>query len=58
VSFGGGGVHFCLGAQLARTQLRAVFRELFRQLPQLRAGEPDYLTGNFIHAVRAMPVTF
>jgi cytochrome P450 len=58
LSFGGGGVHFCLGAQLARTQLRAVFRELFRQIPDIRAGEPDYLTGNFIHAVRALPVTF
>jgi cytochrome P450 len=58
VSFGGGGVHFCLGAQLARTQLRAMFRELFTQLPNLRAGEPEYLAGNFIHAVRALPVTF
>ncbi|HEY2834514.1 MAG TPA: cytochrome P450 [Sporichthyaceae bacterium] len=58
VSFGGGGVHFCLGAQLARTQLRAVFRELFSQLPDLAAGDPDYLTGNFIHVVRTLPVTF
>jgi cytochrome P450 len=58
VSFGGGGVHFCLGAQLARTQLRAVFRELFTRLPELAAGEPDYLTGNFIHVVRTLPVTF
>jgi cytochrome P450 len=58
LSFGGGGVHFCLGSQLARTQLRAIFRELFAQLPQIQAGEPDYLAGNFIHAVRAMPVTF
>jgi cytochrome P450 len=58
VAFGGGGSHFCLGANLARTQLRAIFRELLVQLPDISAGEPDYLAGNFIHAVRAMPCTF
>jgi cytochrome P450 len=58
VGFGGGGVHFCLGAQVARTQLRAIFRELLTRLPDIAAGEPDLLAGNFIHAVRAMPCTF
>jgi len=58
LAFGGGGAHFCLGNQLARTQLRALFRELFTQLPGIEAGTPDYLAGNFIHAVRAMPCTF
>jgi cytochrome P450 len=58
VGFGGGGVHFCLGAQVAKAQLRAMFRELLIQLPDIEAGDPDLLAGNFIHAVRAMPCTF
>jgi cytochrome P450 len=58
IGFGGGGVHYCLGANVARAQLRALFRELLTQLPDIEAGEPDLLAGNFIHAVRAMPCTF
>lgn len=58
VGFGGGGVHYCLGNQIAKAQLRAIFRELLHQLPDIRAGEPDYLAGNFVHAVRAMPCFF
>jgi cytochrome P450 len=58
VGFGGGGVHFCLGAHVARAQLRAIFGELLRQLPDIQAGEPTYVPGNFIHAIRSMPCTF
>ncbi|SPM35886.1 Cytochrome P450 [Mycobacterium rhizamassiliense] len=58
VGFGGGGLHFCLGAHVARAQLRAIFEELFRQLPDIRAGEPTYVAGNFVHAVGSMPCTF
>jgi cytochrome P450 len=58
LGFGGGGVHFCLGAHVARAQLRALFGELLRQLPEIRAGDPTYVPGNFIHAVRCMPCTF
>ncbi len=58
VGFGGGGVHFCLGAHVARAQLRAIFGELLRQVPGIQAGEPTYVAGNFIHAVRSMPCTF
>jgi cytochrome P450 len=58
VGFGGGGVHFCLGAHVARAQLRAIFSELLRQLPDIQAGDPAYVPGNFIHAIRSMPCTF
>lgn len=53
----GGGRHFCLGAHVARTQLRALFGELLRQLPDIQAGDPAYVPGNFIHAIRSMPAT-
>jgi cytochrome P450 len=58
LGFGGGGVHFCLGAHVARAQLRAIFGELLRQLPDIQAGDPTYVAGNFIHAVRSMPCTY
>jgi len=58
VGFGGGGVHFCLGAHVARAQLRAIFGELLRQLPDIQAGDPAYVPGNFIHGIRSMPCTF
>jgi cytochrome P450 len=55
VAFGGGGPHFCLGSQLARTQLRYLFDELVHRAPGLELGEPDYLVGNFVHAVKSVP---
>ena len=58
VGFGGGGVHFCLGAHVARAQLRAIIGELLHQLPDIQAGEPAYVPGNFIHGIRSMPCTF
>ena len=58
VGFGGGGLHFCLGAHVARAQLRAIFGELLTQLPDIQAGDPTYVAGNFIHAVGSMPCTF
>ncbi|ORV42793.1 cytochrome [Mycolicibacter engbaekii] len=58
VGFGGGGQHYCLGTHVARAQLRAIFGELLVQLPNIEAGEPEYLAGSFIHGIRAMPCTF
>ncbi len=55
LGFGGGGPHYCLGASLARTQLRALFGELLRTMPRLEVGPPSlYRTPGFIHAVKAM----
>jgi cytochrome P450 len=58
LGFGGGGRHFCLGAHVARAQLRAIFSELLTQIPDLQLGEPSYATGNFIHAIRSMACTW
>jgi cytochrome P450 len=55
VGFGGGGPHYCLGASLARTQLRCIFSELLSRAPELQAGEPELLTGNFINGIKRMP---
>ncbi|WP_431233831.1 cytochrome P450 [Mycolicibacterium psychrotolerans] len=54
--FGGGGPHFCLGANLARTELRQLFHKLLTRLPQVQVGEPEYLHSNVIHGVKRLPV--
>jgi cytochrome P450 len=56
--FGGGGPHFCMGASLARRQLRAIFAELLHWVPDLEVGTPELLVGNFIHGVTRMPCWF
>jgi cytochrome P450 len=58
LGLGGGGVHFCLGAHVGRAQIRAIFGELLRELPDIQAGEPIYVPGNFIHGIRSMPCAF
>ncbi len=58
LGFGGGGPHFCLGSSLARTQLAAVFHELYTQMPTIAAGEPEMFHGGaFIHGVKRLPFT-
>ena len=55
VAFGGGGIHFCLGSQLARTMLKTLFRELHEQMPNFSTGEPTLVRTNFIRGVVSMP---
>src|SRR6266567_1879744 len=57
VAFGGGGLHFCLGAHLARAQLRGLFSRLAERVRTIEAGEPDYLISNFVNGIKRMPVT-
>ena len=56
--FGGGGVHYCLGNQIAKTELQAIFSELFTRLPNLEVtGEPEWLSGNnFVNGIEHLPV--
>jgi cytochrome P450 len=59
VAFGGGGVHFCLGANLARVEIRALLTEVLTRLPDLElAGPVERLRSNFINGPRRMPVRF
>jgi cholest-4-en-3-one 26-monooxygenase len=59
VAFGAGGTHYCLGANLARAELRILFAELIERIPDMKmVGEPDILRSNFIGGVKHMPVSF
>ncbi|MCX5339808.1 cytochrome P450 family protein [Streptomyces atratus] len=56
----GHGLHFCLGAPLARMEGRIAIRTLLERCPRLAldtdAGEPDWLPGMLIRGVRELPV--
>jgi cytochrome P450 len=55
----GHGPHFCLGAYLARTQMRALFREVLTRTSALTyAGQPSYLRSNFQRGVKRLPITW
>jgi cytochrome P450 len=59
VGFGGGGAHFCLGANLARREITLAFEELHRQIPDITATEePDRLQSAFIHGIKRLPVSW
>jgi cytochrome P450 len=54
-AFGGGGHHFCLGASLARMEIKVLITELVRRrLALRRAGEPARLASNFVHGVASV----
>jgi cytochrome P450 len=56
VSFGDG-PHVCMGAHFARLQLRVLYREALRVLPELRtAGAPRRLVSNFINGLKSLPI--
>jgi cytochrome P450 len=55
IAFGGGGLHFCLGNQLAKSMLRSLFRELHQQMPNFVAGEPTLMKTNFMRGVVNLP---
>jgi cholest-4-en-3-one 26-monooxygenase len=59
VAFGGGGPHHCLGAYLARMQLRLMFTEIVARIPDMHlAAKPELLRSNVLHGVKHMPVVF
>ena len=59
VGFGGGGTHFCLGANLARREIAVAFEELHRRIPDIVATEePARLLSAFIHGIKQLPVAW
>ncbi|WP_375481917.1 cytochrome P450 [uncultured Mycobacterium sp.] len=59
VGFGGGGAHFCLGANLARREISVMFDELHREIPDIVATEePARLLSPFIHGIKTLPVAW
>jgi cholest-4-en-3-one 26-monooxygenase len=57
IAFGGGGPHHCLGANLARMEMKIIFEELTRRSPTVeQLGPPVRLRSNFINGIKHLPV--
>jgi cytochrome P450 len=57
MTFGPGGIHHCLGAHLAKMEIRITFEELFRRGVEFElAGPPERLRSNFFNGIKRLPV--
>lgn len=58
-AFGAGGRHFCLGAALARLEIRMLLGETLRRFPDIElAGEPAKARSLFLNQLKTLPVRF
>ena len=58
ISFGDG-THFCLGANLARLQVRVLLTELFTRLPDIEvSGDASRMQSSFMNGIKHLPVRF
>jgi cholest-4-en-3-one 26-monooxygenase len=56
-AFGAGGRHFCLGAALARLELRVLLDQTLARYPEMEiAGQPAYVESGFINQLKTLPV--
>jgi cytochrome P450 len=59
LAFGGGGTHFCLGANLARVEATAIIPEVLSRMKDLElAGPVERVRSNLMNGIHKMPVTF
>ena len=57
ITFGAGGAHFCLGANLARMEIRVLFDELLDRVQEFKpAGPPERLRANIVNGIKHLPV--
>lgn len=52
----GTGRHVCLGAALARLEVRVFLEEFFSRVPSFELGVPDRLRSNFIAGIKHLPI--
>ena len=56
-AFGAGGRHFCLGAALARLELKILLEETLARYPNIEmAGSPVYVESGFLNQLKTLPV--
>ncbi len=55
----GYGVHFCLGAALARMEINSFFTELLPRLESIElAGEPEFISTIFVGGLKHLPIRY
>jgi cholest-4-en-3-one 26-monooxygenase len=59
LAFGGHGAHYCIGANLARTEIRLMFEALADLAPDIRGtGEPARLRSPWLNGIKNLPVAY
>jgi len=59
LAFGGHGAHYCIGANLARTEIRMIFDALADYAPNIkRTGEPSRLRSSWLNGIKVLPVSY
>lgn len=59
LAFGGGGTHFCLGANLARVEAAAIIPEVMSRMTDLElAGPVERVRSTLMNGIKSMPVLF
>jgi methyl-branched lipid omega-hydroxylase len=56
IGLGGGGAHFCLGANLARREISVMFEECTARLDIVATEVPAWLLSPFIHGIKTLPI--
>ena len=57
MAFGPGGIHHCMGAHLAKLEIRITFEELLRRSADIELlGPPERLRSNFFNGIKRLPV--
>ncbi|CAB4685574.1 unannotated protein [freshwater metagenome] len=59
LAFGGHGAHYCIGANLARLEIKLIFDALADLAPAIRrTGEPGRLRSGWINGIKSLPVAY
>jgi cholest-4-en-3-one 26-monooxygenase len=59
LAFGGNGAHYCIGANLARMEIKLIFNEIANQIPDMtKLAEPQRLRSGWINGVKELKVSY
>jgi cholest-4-en-3-one 26-monooxygenase len=59
LAFGGNGIHYCIGANLARMEVELMLNAIADQMPNISlAGEPRRLRSGFLNGVKALQMDY
>ena len=59
LAFGGHGAHYCIGANLARSEIRMIFDALAEYAPNIRrTGDPSRLRSGWLNGIKNLPVSY
>ncbi len=59
LAFGGNGAHYCIGANLARMEIKLIFDQIAEQIPDItKLAEPTRLRSGWINGVKELRVAY